>query len=142
MLETALFARIKPSLARWGKYSRIENSVESGTWDTFYTIEGQAGWIETKVEKGGMLYFEKFQPNWARGYLNAGLTNLFVLAALGDKGRMEVYHASTVVEAPLEVYGKWRRVSTEELLPELVMTRPYDWEALRLLLSSPFTLDL
>lgn len=138
MLETDLFARLKPRIGLWGTYSRVENSVEQGTWDTFYCIQGQAGWIETKVAKNGFLYFEKFQPNWARRYLRHGLNNLFVIAATDSK-LMNVYHASDIVNSELEVYGKWQRIKVSELKPLLHMVPRYDWESLRLLLSEPFT---
>lgn len=140
MLETALFSRLRPKLKEWGEFSRIENSVESGTWDTFYCIDGQQGWIETKVEKGGHLYFEKFQPNWARRFYRAGLDNMFIIAALEkDFNDMGVYHVRELLEANREPYRKWVRVITANLAPQLVLTKPYDWESLRLLLADRFT---
>jgi hypothetical protein len=140
MLETALFARLSPKLKAWGAVDRVENSQGSGMWDCHTRFEGIGGWIETKMEKGGKLYFERFQPNFARRQLRAGATNLFVIAGRDSRnGYMAVYHASTVLAAPMTFERKWKTVRVEDLEPCLEMTKQYNWDALRLLLSSPYT---
>lgn len=143
MLETALFARLSPKLKAWGAVDRVENSIASGMWDCHTCFSGVSGWVETKMEKGGKLYFERFQLNFARRQLQAGATNLFVIAGRDARnGYMGVYHATTVLTAPRTVERKWQTVRVEDLEPCLEMTKQYDWDALRLLLSSPFTRHL
>ncbi len=140
MIDGGLYQRLRPKLNAWGEVSRVENSIESGMWDIFYMIEGQYNWLETKAEHSGFLYFERFQLNWARRFLRAGATNLFVVAALEGHGDiMEIYPAQKVVTAPREIYRKWQRIKTSDLNAIQRMRKPYDWEVLRTLLSRPFT---
>lgn len=136
MLETALYAKLRPRLTKWGTISRVENVLESGMWDIHYCFEGQLGWIETKVEKQGWTYFEKFQPNWGRRYFKAGATNLFIIIER-DSGEVMTYHVKELLESTREPYRKWVRVRTKDLVPCHVLND--NWEELRLLLSSPFT---
>jgi hypothetical protein len=143
MLESALYARIRPKLNTWGTLDRIENATGSGMADIHYCIDGQMGWIETKMEHGGALHFERFQLNWLNRQVKAGATNVFVMYGRHSRdGHMEVAHASAVLAAPRHVDRKWHVVMAEDVVPALVMTKQYDWDALRLLLSSPYTKHL
>lgn len=136
MLETSLYSRVKPHLDKWGSHSRVENTVEPGMWDIHYCFNGMFGWIETKVEHQGKLYFEKFQLPWGQRYQRAGALKLFVLASLaGEKSPMALYHSSTVLKATRTPERKWITVRTSDLDPLLVMTKKYDWDALRLYLT-------
>jgi hypothetical protein len=112
-------------------------------WDAHLVVDGQHSWLETKMEKAGQLYFERLQPNFARRLMRAGATNMFVLAGRDARnGHMSVYHASTLIAAPRSVKGKWTVFRAEDLEPCLEMSKPYDWDALRLLLSSRYTRHL
>jgi hypothetical protein len=143
MKETALYARLNPKLKSFGCVDRVENSISSGMWDIHATFSGISTWIETKMEKGGKLYFERYQLGWGKRHLQAGATNLFVIAGRDSRdGYMGVYHASTVLAAPRTVERKWQTVRVEDLEPCLEMRKLYDWDALRLLLTSPFTRHL
>jgi hypothetical protein len=143
MLETALFARLAPKLKAWGAVDRVENLIASGMWDCHTCFNGVCGWVETKMEKSGKLYFERFQLNFASRQLRAGATNLFVIAGRDARdGYMGVYHASTVLAVPRTVERKWLTIWVEDLEPCLEMRKTYDWDALRLLLSSPYTKHL
>lgn len=136
MLEKNLWSRLHPHLHNWGDATRIENSVEPGTWDIFCAVNGQANWIETKIEKGHFLYFELFQIPWAKRYLKQGLTNMFVISQAQDR-ELHIYHGSTIVQAPFEKYRKWRRIHTDNISPIHSSYKVDD--TLRQLLSTPFT---
>lgn len=143
MLETALFARLAPKLKAWGAVDRVENSIASGMWDCHTVFSGVSGWVETKMEKGGKLYFERFQLNFARRQLQAGATNLFVIAGRDARdGYMAVYHATALLDAQRTVERKWQTVRVEDLEPCLEMRKAYDWDALKSLLSSRYTSHL
>jgi len=140
MLESALYARLQPKFKQFGSVDRVENSMGSGMWDIHLCCSGVHNWVETKMEKGGKLYFERFQLQFARRLTNAGATNMFVIAGRDARnGYMGVYHASTLLAAPRTVDRKWQTVLVEDLEPCLEMTKAYDWDALRLLLSSQYT---
>lgn len=139
MLETALYARIQPKLKSWGALDRVENTMGSGMWDIHLCCDGVHNWVETKMEKGGKLYFERFQLQFATRLTRAGATNLFVIAGRDSRnGHMGVYHASALLAAPRMIERKWHVIQVEDLEPCLTMTKSYDWDALRLLLSSPY----
>lgn len=138
MRETALYARLKPKFTAWGAHSRVENTIESGTWDVFYCFNGVMGWIETKMDKGGDLYFEKFQIPWGRRYHSEGATQMFVMAGVGVGKDMKVYHVGELVKAPTRVHKKWTVVNIADMTPCLEMERPYRWDVLRTLLITPF----
>jgi hypothetical protein len=140
MLETALYARIQPKLKAWGALDRVENTMGSGMWDIHLCCGGVHNWVETKMEKSGELFFERFQLSFARRQMNSGATNLFVVAGRDSRnGHMGVYHASTLLAAPRTLKAKWHVIRVEDLEPCLEMTKAYDWDALRLLLSSRYT---
>lgn len=56
--------------------SRIENKVDTGWPDTFYTHNKKSGWIELKSEKTfpKRIDFEPAQPNWLTDYHKIGGT--------------------------------------------------------------------
>lgn len=135
MREDKLYARLRPYLKKWGNIERIENSVSSGIWDIHYCIDGQLGWIETKIEKGGLLYFEKFQPSFGRRMQRAGCENLYVMTSGPNYDEIRVYLAHVVLSAPMTKKGKWTVVKTEDIPAFLILKKPYDWEMLRSLLT-------
>ncbi len=140
MRETALFARVRPRFEEWGTYCRIENTLGSGTWDLHYCFSGQMGWVETKIEHGGEIMFEKFQLNWGKKLLRAGATNMFVLTGSDEShSPMSLYHAKVVMSAPTYLYKKWTVIKVQDLVPTLYLSKPYDWAKLKQVLSNPFT---
>jgi len=139
MRENKLWNRLSPKLKHWGEVSRVENAVEPGMWDIFYTFEGQMGWLETKIVHSNKLYFEKFQIPWGRRYWRKGANQMFILAGLEDTaGTIGIYHVKEIVNAPTSLDRKWTVISLLDLNPQVWLTKPYDWERLRLLLSTPF----
>lgn len=139
MRETEFSHRLTDKIKTWGEYERIENSMGQGTWDIFCIVDKRANWIETKVAHNGEIYFEKFQPNFARKFLRAGLTNMFVVVRITTK-EFRVFHAQKIIDAPKEIKGKWQVVRLQDLgVPELIHSSPTQWPDLRLLLSTLFT---
>lgn len=129
MRETELFQKLQPHLSKWGAYDRVENALGSGMSDVFYNINGSVGWIETKVAKGDMIYFEKFQPNWINKHLRQGFKKMFVMV-LDKRHDIHLWYASEVLAAPRMPYEKWQVVNISDL-PEasVVVERPYrNWD--------------
>lgn len=139
MRENKLWNRLSPKLKAWGEVSRVENIVEPGMWDIFYTFEAQMGWIETKIVHSNKLYFERFQIPWGRRYWHNGANQMFVLAGFEDqKGTIYVYHVKEIVQAPTTIDRKFTVISLLDINPQMSMSKPYDWDRLRLFLSTPF----
>lgn len=146
MLESKLYGRVRPKLDSWGEIQRIENATNPGVWDIFYTAEGQMNWIETKIVKAreghDCLWFEKFQLPWGRRFFRAGASNLFVLSGYDDdRGTMHVWHVKEVINAPTSLYKKWTLVRLEDLNAIMELRKPYDWAALRTLLTTQYTVN-
>ncbi len=145
MREDKLYARVRPHLQKWGAISRIENYAEPGTWDIFYGSSGQMNWIETKVIHGQEIMFEKFQLPWGRRFFKEGVSNLFILAGFEDNtGFMMVYHVKEVINAP--TYTKPNKkdkvyINIGNLNPIFGLSRPYDWDPLRTLLSTQYPIN-
>lgn len=120
---------------RFGQIERIENVIGSGTPDVYYTIEGVPGWIETKVAKKRIVYFEKYQLGWYRRHMRRGLKHLFISVLSNDE--IYFYHAGEAVKAPREVVEKWTTVKMDDMTPDLVLSgTKLDWGSLRSLLIS------
>lgn len=124
MKENKLYAKLQPYLIRWGEADRVENILGSGMSDIFYNIEGTTGWIETKVLKQDLLYFEKFQPNWMRKHTRIGLNRIFVVA-IDSKESILVWKASRVVNGVFVPKEKWLTFDIKQAAPDLVMPKPY-----------------
>lgn len=135
MRETKLFAKLKPHLMTWGEYDRVENVLGSGMSDVFYNIGGITGWIETKVAKGDLVYFEKFQPNWMRKHVRLG-ARVFVMI-LDKREIIHLYPAGVVLKAPSSSLDKWITVDMKTLPPAFKMDPPYRaWKSIRDILIS------
>src|SRR3954470_1689211 len=107
--ESHLYQRIEPKLNQWGAATRIENALAGSLPDIIYCIKGTVGFIETKLEKGGQLYFEKFQIPWAIRQLKAGCRHLFVVAMPDyDDTTLLVYDYENIVATPRFMRGKWK----------------------------------
>lgn len=131
MKETKLFAKMQPYLSAWGEYDRVENIHGSGMPDIHFCINSNAGWIETKVAKGDFLYFEKFQPGWARRYLRSGFHRLWVAAQLKDES-FALYRYSVIVRAPMQPKNDWLLVNVNDIAPTFRMPSPYrSWKSVR-----------
>lgn len=144
MLENKLYARLRPHFTLWGEFSRIENSIEPGMPDIFTCFSAQQSWVETKIMKRRegfeCLWFQKFQLPWMRRYSGAGLSNIFVIAGFDDdRGTMTVYHAKELLKAPTHPYQRWTLVRLTDINAVMEMKKPYDWEALRTLLTTQYT---
>lgn len=135
MKETSLWAKLRPNLAAWGECDRVENAVGSGMSDVFYNIDGKTGWIETKVAKGELIYFEKFQPGWIAKHHRLG-ARMFVMVI--DKAEtIHLYPAGVILKAPRTPVGKWTTVDMRDLPPVFNMPKPYkSWRSIRDLLTS------
>lgn len=135
MKETKVYAKLRLNLDSWGECDRVENAVGSGMSDVFYNIEGKTGWIETKVEKKGGIYFEKFQPNWIAKHSRLG-ARMFVVVMLSDE-TLCFFRAHEVLRVPRTVVGRWQVVSLADVMPRIKMTKPYRrWSEVRELLIS------
>lgn len=124
MKESKLYAKLQPYLSRWGEVDRVENVLGSGMSDVFYNIDGVVGWVETKVMKRGLLYFEKFQPNWMRKHVRAGFSRVFVVA-IDERETILVWRASRVVDGKFVPQSKWLTFDTSQAEPNLTMPKPY-----------------
>jgi hypothetical protein len=141
MRETKLWSRLEPHFKHWGEFSRVENAIEPGMWDIHYCIDGQLGWLETKIVHSNLLYFEKFQLPWGRRYWRTGATNMFVIAGFeGLSGLMYIYHVKEITSAPKTLDRKFVVINIEDINPQISLEKPYNWEVLRQLLSDPFTI--
>jgi hypothetical protein len=130
MKETNLFARLRPHLAAWGEYDRVENTVGSGMADIYYNIGGHTGWIETKVAKGDLIMFEKFQLNWIRKHHRQG-ARLFVMV-LDKQGAIHLYPAGVILNAQVFSKEKWVCIDQRTLPRVFSMLPPYkSWKSIR-----------
>ena len=135
MRETKFWAKLRPHFMDWGVADRIENSAGSGMSDVFYNIGGHTGWIETKIAKGSLLFFEKFQIPWMLKHTRQG--GRFFVMALDRHETICVYRAADVVKAPRRPEGKWTVVDMTDLETILWMPRPYKlWDELHNILVS------
>lgn len=142
MRETALYGRLRPKLNAWGAVDRVENALGSGMWDIAACVDGRHCWVETKMDHGKGLHFERFQLVWLRRQLRAGSTSCYLIYGLSSRKSMVVVEGAELVRAPVRVSGKWTVVDPADLKPALVMTPPYDWDTLRrLLATSPVPRD-
>lgn len=130
MKETEFFAKVKPYLALWGEYDRVENILASGMSDVFYNIGGRTGWIETKVAKGNLIYFEKFQPNWIRKHHRAG-ARMFVMV-MDKHETIHLFPAGIILDAPKCPLNDWIIVDMNDLPRVFNMPKPYrSWKSIR-----------
>lgn len=93
---------------------RIESAVGTGVPDISAAGGGKQFWIETKVEKSGYLYFERFQIPWMKKrskYTNS--RGIFVLALCEDT--IKCFDAGVIISATREPYRKWSRIRTEDI---------------------------
>jgi hypothetical protein len=128
--ETKLFDKLRPHLSAWGEYDRVENILGSGMPDIFYNICGKTGWIETKVAKGDIIYFEKFQPNWLTKHHRQG-ARLFVVV-MDKKESIHFYPAGVILKAKRTPVEKWITIDQRELPPVFNMPPPYrSWRSVR-----------
>lgn len=146
MLESKLYGRVRPKLDQWGEVQRIENSINPGCPDVYYSAEGQANWIETKIiklrEGFNCLWFEKFQIPWMRRFFKTGFANIWVLGGYDDdRGTMIVYHCKEIINAPTHPYKKWVLVRLVDINAVFEMRKPYDWNILRTLLTTQYTIN-
>lgn len=126
---------VLPHLRQWGDASRIENSAESGTPDVTYAIDGQQGWIETKIIRNGVLTFERFQLPWLKRRLRVAHGNLWIFAT--DSDGLYVYSAEQIIKAPhYPTKRKTIEVLVEELEPLVFgAAQPWPWGAVLLMLT-------
>lgn len=137
MRETKLYSKLRPQLTRWGVVDRVENTLGSGMPDVYYNMGGVTGWLETKVAKGDEVHFEKFQPNWMRKHLRAGLSRIFVVVMHRDSAII-VYRAQDVVDTPMYPQNDKLVVQLSDLPPYVLkMYEPYHrWDEFRQALIS------
>lgn len=143
MLESKLYARLRPHFQLWGESSRVENAIESGMPDNFVCFNQVPGWVETKIIKRRegfeCLWFQKFQIPWMRRYFAAGLSQVFVIGGFDDeRGTMIVYHVKEIINAPTHPYQRWSLVRLTDINTVLELRKPYDWNLLRTLLSTQY----
>lgn len=135
MRETKLYQKIRPHLLVWGECDRVENAAGSGMSDVFYNIGGICGWIETKVAKGDLIYFEKFQLPWIGKHHRHG-ARMFVLV-MDRYDTIHLYPAGVILKAERTPYEKWVTVNMKELPPVFNMPAPYrSWKSVRDILIS------
>lgn len=135
MRETKIYEKLRPHLNLWGECDRVENSIGSGMSDIYYNIGGKTGWIETKVAKGNMVCFEKFQRPWIRKHHKQG-ARIFVVVVDKDE-RMHFYPAGIILAAPSFAYEKWVAVDMTMMPRVFNMEPPYrSWKSVRDLLTS------
>lgn len=107
-------------------WSRIESTVGAGTPD----VNGYDGtceiWFELKMIRGNRLEFRKSQVAWISRRLNAGATNVFVLARKADK--LLLFMPSVVLLPPARVETK--SVHIDPGIPALTLSKPFNWKAL------------
>jgi hypothetical protein len=135
MRETKLWEKIRPHLLLWGEADRVENAIGSGMSDVFYDIAGKCGWIETKLEKNGLLYFEKFQPNWMAKHVRQG-ARVFVIT-MDREETIKIYPAGVILQQPRVPYDKWTTVNVTNVTPSMAMPAPYrSWKSVKEILTS------
>lgn len=84
MSESDLYAGMKSNIK--GSWTRIENSISSGQFDTNAVYGGVEAWIELKTFVGAdAWYLRPLQFNWMAHRLNrGGSDNMWILAAEDD----------------------------------------------------------
>lgn len=81
--EADLYQRLRSAIP--GKWTRIENAVTFGMFDTNLAREGQEVWVELKILPGKKLRIRPLQYGWAVDrYKLGGMTNAFFLAEAED----------------------------------------------------------
>ena len=134
MKETKLYAILKPHL---GECDRVENSMTSGMADVFYNMgDGITGWVETKLIKSGLIYFERFQPQWLSKHSKLG-ARIWVVA-MDSQETIYFYPADGgILQAPRTLIGKWTTIKVEDISTPFKMLKPYkSWGYVRELLTS------
>lgn len=135
MRETKLYQKIRPHLLVWGECDRVENAAGSGMSDVFYNIGGVCGWIETKVAKGSLIYFEKFQLPWIGKHHRIG-GRIFIVVMDKDE-TIHVYPAGIVLKAERRSIEKWTVIDMNEMPPVFNMHAPYrSWGMVRDILTN------
>lgn len=130
MLEKDFWNNVAhPPLKKAGEFERVENAQGVGTADVSYAMNGVQGWIETKVEKGGHLYFEKFQIPWLLRR-RSHAEHIYVLAYFPKTSAVVLYDPQQLMWAEREVHGKWTRVRAQDLPDIMTLSRPYAWHKL------------
>lgn len=114
---------------------RIENVAGSGMPDVSYSINDVTGWLELKVEKAGLLYFQRSQLPWMIRRLRH-CSRVFVLA-YGTTGIVRLIHAPEVLRAEQAMVKKWVTVRWKDLTPVVELrAKPWRWENVRKVLNS------
>ena len=129
MTESEFYSRfVGPNLAKWGHVCRVENSLGQGTPDVNYAIHGVQGWVELKVIKHGLLYLEKFQPNWiAARWRHCHDLGMWVMASDEQATTIFMWPGVRVVKAPKTPVRKWLTVKVEDMGVPLKFSRPFNW---------------
>lgn len=133
MKETKLYSILRPHL---GECDRVENILVSGMADVFYNMgNGITGWVETKLIKSGLIYFEKFQPQWISKHSKIG-ARIWIIA-MDQKETIYFYQPRVILSAPRTLVGKWITVRVTDIVPYFEMYKPYrSWGQVHELLSS------
>ena len=132
MKETKVYAVLRPHL---GECDRVENSLVSGMADVFYNLGGITGWVETKLIKSDLIYFEKFQPQWISKHSKIG-ARIWVVA-MDSRETIYFFHPEEILTSPRTLVGKWTTIKVDDLEPHLITMKPYkSWGQVRELLTS------
>jgi hypothetical protein len=135
MKETFLWNKLRPRFLLWGEADRVENSIGSGMSDVFYNFGGKTGWIETKLEKKGILYFEKFQPNWMSKHYRQG-ARVFVVS-MAENETIHIYSWGVLQNLPRTPYDKWTTINITGVKANFSMPAPHrSWNSVRDVLTS------
>lgn len=136
MKETKLWDRLRPRFLLWGECDRVENVVGQGMSDVFYNFSGKTGWVETKIiHSNGLIYFEKFQPNWIAKHHRQG-ARMFIIA-MDVQDTIHIYPAGVILAAKRTLVKDWITVNTVEFKPSFSMPHPYrSWNSVRDILTS------
>lgn len=136
--EAAMWAnRIRPILMQWpdAMAQRVENGIDAGTPDAFFTLDGISGWIENKNAPqppkreltpvfGEHRGLRKEQIVWWTVYLRAG-GHGFLAIGVGDDAymaRAELQLIKDFNRMPMSEI-RWRFTSVKEVTPYFFMRR-------------------
>lgn len=107
---------------------RIENSIGNGFPDISCAGKGKQFFIESKVEKSGFVYFEKFQIPWMMTRLRyTDQKGVFVSVMADNEDRkIHTFEAKHIIATPREPYKKWVRLKITDIKETLsVIEAPF-----------------
>lgn len=128
MRESEFYKKIREPLMKRGHLSRIENKAGAGVPDVTFATSGMEFWLELKVEKGNLLYFEPSQPIWMKERIKVGVMPL-ILWLSSDESTIHLCEAESLIRAKKTYIRGFAVAQSSDLRQWLFLRKPKtDWD--------------